>query len=323
MAPKFSRIVFDLDGVVYRGHTPIAGAAEAVERIRAAGMRVSFLTNNATRSRLDLRKRLAQFGVKTEVSDIMTSAYATACYLKSLKPQAREVFVVGEEGLREEIRQAGLTVLPGVLEGEEASATTFSRIPSEKTARKADVLVCGLDRQITYAKLASALEVLHSGAKWIACNLDPTLPMEKGVHPGSGSLVASLAYAAGEMKQGGKGAGKRAGLAERSPSFGARLSNIILREPDYVVGKPNPYMLELLLKGKSETGAERAGNRSSVLFAGDRLDMDIGFANTAGLSSMLVLTGVGTKEEAKKAKGHLKPRYILSSVADVPEWLGI
>ncbi|MFH1095306.1 MAG: HAD-IIA family hydrolase [Candidatus Micrarchaeota archaeon] len=316
MAPKFSRIVFDLDGVIYRGHTPIAGAAEAVERIRAAGMRVSFLTNNATRSRLDLKKRLSRFGVEADVSDIMTSAYATARYLKSLKPRAREVFVVGEEGLREEIRQAGLPLLPGVLDGEQASATTFSRIPSEKTARNADVLVCGLDRQITYAKLASALEVLHSGAKWIACNLDPTLPMETGAHPGSGSLIASLAYAAGKIRHGKE----EAGSPRRA---GAHLSNIILHEPDYVVGKPNPYMLELLLGGKNGAGAGRAGNRPSVLFVGDRLDMDIGFANTAGLSSMLVLTGVSTKEEAKKAKGHLKPRYILSSVADVPEWLGI
>ncbi len=330
-APDFQHVIFDLDGVVYRGRAPILGAAEAIERIRAAGIRVSFLTNNATRSRKDLRGRLARLGVKAETADIMTSAYATACYMKSLKPRPKKVFVVGEEGLRHELREAGLALLPPVLVGEKASATTFSSIRSESIAKKAGVLVSGLDRKINYAKLASALEVLHSGAKWIACNLDPTLPMEKGVHPGAGSLVASLAYAAGKIRP-----GKSGKQAARLP--GARLANIILREPDFVVGKPNHYMLDLLLGGKgggrtgrsdtrpSETEgteASRSDARQSVLFVGDRLDMDIGFANTAGLSSMLVLSGVGTKEEAQKAKGHLKPEYILPSIADVPDGLGI
>ena len=174
------------------------------------------------------------------------------------------------------------------------------------------MLVTGLDRHVTYEKLAAALDVLNAGAKWVACNLDPTLPMENGAHPGSGGVSACLAYATGEVKQDTQGA--KPGAARRA---GAYFSNIILREPDQVVGKPNSYMLDLLCAGCKKSG------RKTILFVGDRLDMDIAFAHTAGLSSLLVLSGVAKKEEAKKAKGVLKPDAVLNSVADLPKWLGL
>jgi len=174
------------------------------------------------------------------------------------------------------------------------------------------VLVSGLDRHATYSKLAAALDVLNSGAKWVACNLDPTLPMENGAHPGSGSIGICLAYGAGKVKNDGRG--KCGRQARRT---GACFSNIILREPDIVVGKPNPYMLDLLCAKSSGC------KRSSILFVGDRLDMDIAFANSAGLSSMLVLSGVTKEKEAGMAKGLLKPDTIIRSVADLPKWLGL
>ncbi|MCL6089001.1 MAG: HAD-IIA family hydrolase [Candidatus Marsarchaeota archaeon] len=301
---SFSRLIFDLDGVLYRGHTPIAGAAGAMARIRKAGYSVAFITNNATRSRAQLQKRLAKMGIEARRDEIMTSAYAAACYLKSLKPKPRAVYALGERGLRNELRSAGFALLPLCLTGERAPATTFSRLSPSERHPPAHVLVSGLDRHVTYEKLAAALDVLNAGAKWVACNLDPTLPMENGVHPGSGGVGACLAYAAGKVKE-----TKRAG--------GAAFSNIILREPDIVVGKPNIRMLELLCAGC------RPSERRSILFVGDRLDMDIAFANAAGLSSLLVLSGVAKKEDAKKAKGGLRPGAVLNSVAQLPEWLGI
>lgn len=304
MSRAYSRIIFDLDGVLYRGHTPIPGAAAALDKIRAAGYSVSFITNNATRSRAQLQKRLASMGIHASVDEIMTSAYAAALYLKEMRPKPRAVYALGERGLRNELRSAGFDVLPLRLRGEKEGATTFSHLPPSELHPSSHVLVSGLDRYVTYIKLAAALDVLNSGAKWVACNLDPTLPMENGAHPGSGGVSVSLAYAAGKVK----GAG-RAG--------GAAFSNIILREPDIVVGKPNSYMLDLLCE------ACKKSERKKILFVGDRLDMDIAFANSAGLSSLLVLSGVAKKEEAKKAKGELKPGAILDSAADLPKWLGL
>ncbi len=303
--PKpFSRIIFDLDGVIYRGHTPIPGAAAALDKIRAAGYSIAFITNNATRSRAQLQKRLAKMGVNARREEIMTSAYAAARYLQQMKPRPARVYALGERGLRNELRSAGFNLLPLCLSGECGSATTFSRLPKSERNPHASVLVSGLDRYVTYTKLAAALDVLNSGAKWVASNLDPTLPMENGVHPGSGGVSVSLAYSAGRVKSTNRAAG-------------SAFSNIIMREPDFVVGKPNSYMLDLLCTDCSKPA------RHKFLFVGDRLDMDIAFANSAGLSSLLVLTGVAKKEDAKKAKGVLKPGAVLASVADLPKWLGL
>ena len=310
MPRTYSRIIFDLDGVLYRGHTSIPGAANALDKIRAAGIAVAFITNNATRSRAQLRKRLAKMGIHSSIDEIMTSAYAAACYLKQMRPRPSRVYALGERGLRNELRSAGFNLLPLCLTDECGSATTFSRLPVSERNPHASVLVTGLDRFVTYTKLAAALDVLNSGAKWVATNLDPTLPMENGVHPGSGGVSVTLAYSAGKVKQDDP----RAGSARRA---GAYFSNIVLREPDIVVGKPNTYMLDLLC-----TDCRKSARRT-ILFVGDRLDMDIVFAHAAGLSSLLVLSGVSKKEEAKKAKGVLKPEVVLASVADLPKWLGI
>lgn len=287
-ASKFTvkKIIFDLDGVLYRGHTPIGGAAEAIEKIRSAKIHVSFLTNNATRSRRQLQRRLSKFGIRAKLSEIMTSAFATAHYLNSLKPKPKRIFVVGEKGLRSELHSAGFILLPLTIFGEKPSSTTFSHLSSSKAAKKADILASGLDRKVTYAKLASALEVLDDGAKWVACNMDPTLPMENGSHPGSGAIVAAISYAAG-------------------------------KNPDFVVGKPNLYMLRLLI------GKMPKRKSGEILFVGDRLDIDISFANSANLTSILVLSGVSGEKDAKNAKGKLKPDYVLNSVRDLPEFLKI
>ncbi len=302
----YSRLIFDMDGVLYRGHTPIPGAAKALDKIREAGYPVSFITNNATRSRAQLHARMRKMGMKAQVDEIMTSAYAAACFLKKMKPKTKAVYVIGERGLRNELRSAGFSVLPFKLGGEKVSSTTFSKLSKAELHPAARVLVTGLDRHVTYAKLAAGLDVLNAGATWVACNLDPSLPMENGMHPGSGAIGACLAYGAGKVRQ-----------EERKS--GSKFSNIILREPDIVVGKPNTFMLDLLCdkkKGKKE-------NLHNILFVGDRLDMDISFANSAGLSSLLVLTGVATREEGKRAKGLLRPGAILPSIADLPKWLGI
>ncbi|VVB56647.1 Phosphoglycolate phosphatase [uncultured archaeon] len=310
---NFSRIIFDMDGVLYRGHTPIPGAAQALDKIRQAGYPISFVTNNATRSRAELQRRMKKMGIRAHPDEIMTSAYAAGCYLKGMKQKPKSVYVIGERGLKNELRSAGFSVLPLHLRGERESTTTFSRLSNSELHPASHVLVSGLDRHLTYAKLAAGLDMLNAGASWVACNLDPTLPMENGVHPGSGSLGACLAYAAGQVRPDEPGRRGRPGARKA----GAHFSNIILREPDVVVGKPTTYMLDMICKKCSPA------QRRSILFVGDRLDMDIAFASAGGLSSLLVLSGVAKKEEAKRAKGSLKPGAILNSVAELPKWLGV
>jgi phosphoglycolate/pyridoxal phosphate phosphatase family enzyme len=173
-------IVFDLDGVVYRGEVALPGAVTTLNRLAAEGHSLFYLTNNATRSRSDYAHKLVRFGIPCDPEQVMTSAHATALYLKSEGGAGRKVFVVGERGLIEEMEWAGLTVVP---------------VESED---RADFVVAGLDKGFNYAKLARAYREIKAGAAFIATNRDPTYPLEEGVEiPGGGTMVVAIEYATG------------------------------------------------------------------------------------------------------------------------------
>ena len=178
--------VFDLDGVMYLGDTPIPYATETVERLSSAGKRVYFLTNNSGKTRHSYRDKLLQVnGLEVPVDTIYTSAYATALYLRDHRAAAgRTVFVIGEAGLAQELEETG---------GLRAVTVPFLRPSSE-----IDFVVVGIDRNFTYEKLRYAHEAVTQGhAEFIATNRDATFPMEHGEIPGGGSLVASVATACG------------------------------------------------------------------------------------------------------------------------------
>jgi len=148
---------------------------------------------------------------------------------------------------------------------------------SEALSGLVDAVIIGLDRNVTYSKLNAAYKAISDGALFIASNKDPTFPLERDSRaPGAGAIVAALEVSLG-------------------------------REPDFVAGKPNPWMVKIAL-----------GERSSVnaIVIGDRLETDILMANLAGIDSILVLTGVATREDEKKAKKDMKPTCILSNLIE-------
>ncbi|RLE98642.1 MAG: hypothetical protein DRJ57_03430 [Thermoprotei archaeon] len=230
---KFKAFLLDCDGVLWLGGRPIRSALKAVEGLREAGREVLYVTNNSTRSRRGYVRRLRRMGFEASLSDIFCSSYVTARYLEG---RAERAFVVGEAGLVEELAARGVEVL--------------GLDPDER----ADCVVVGLDRGLTYEKLAVALAHLRRGALFVATNRDSTLPSEAGELPGAGAIVAALEEAAG-------------------------------RRVDVEVGKPSPLIFEAVLK-------ERGLSRDEVLVIGDRLDTDVEGARRAGLASALVLTGV-------------------------------
>lgn len=172
--------IFDLDGVVYLGHTPIPGAIEALNRLREEGHALYFLTNNSTARRQDYVDRIARMGYQTDQDHVVTSAYATGLYLKAAGAEGKSVFVVGESGLAAEMEMAGL------------------RVVTLEDDSPADYVVAGLDRQLTYAKLLRAhREILENGARFVATNRDATYPMETGTIPGGGAIVAPIECSTG------------------------------------------------------------------------------------------------------------------------------
>jgi phosphoglycolate/pyridoxal phosphate phosphatase family enzyme len=173
-------LIFDLDGVVYLGDTPIPGAIESLHRLARAGHQLYFLTNNSTRSRRNYADKLTAMGFPTSPEQVMTSAYATGLYLRSIGAEGKSVYVVGESGLREEMALAGL------------------RVVDLDDLSPADYVVAGLDRQLTYAKLSRAhYEITLNGATFVATNRDATYPMETGEIPGGGAMVAPIEYSTG------------------------------------------------------------------------------------------------------------------------------
>jgi glycerol 3-phosphatase-2 len=178
LATAYDVALLDLDGVVYRGPHPIPGASRAIERARAAGMRVAFITNNALRSPAEVAEHLRSLGVPAVDTDVVTSAQAAARLLAARLPAGARVLVAGGAGLRAEIRAVGLQVVERADDGPAA-------------------VVQGYDPQLSYARLAEAALAVRAGAWWVASNIDATIPTDRGLLPGNGALVALVRTATG------------------------------------------------------------------------------------------------------------------------------
>lgn len=174
---RYDLLLADLDGTLYQGRAAIPGAVDAVRAAADRGVRTVYVTNNAARSPGDVAVHLAELGYPAGADDVATSSQAAAALLTEQLPDGAKVLVVGTAALAAEITAAGLTPVD--------------------SADGATAVVQGLDPQLRYATLAEACIALRAGAAWVACNIDPTLPSERGPLPGNGSLVAVLRTATG------------------------------------------------------------------------------------------------------------------------------
>ncbi len=177
-AAHIKALIFDLDGVIYRGHTPLPGAGEVTGWLRSHDYQVYYFTNNSTKTRDSYVELLAGYGVTTDVEHIVTSASLTARYFADNGLLPATVLVVGEAGLPAELREVGV------------------RVVRRRGRRPIDYVVVGMDRKFTYRKLHEAQQAILAGAKFIATNRDATYPVEGNVIPGGGSIVAAVAAAA-------------------------------------------------------------------------------------------------------------------------------
>ena len=175
--------IFDLDGVIWRGHTPIPGAVEAVLALRTSGRRCFYATNNSRLSQPEFAQRLRAIGLELQDDEVITSSIATAWHISS-QHEKFTAYVVGEHGIKGELEKIGGTILSE----EEADIT-----------QSVDIVVVGIDRFFSYEKLRLAQKFLLRGAKFIATNSDWTFPTEDGVVPGAGSIVAAV-EAASQIK---------------------------------------------------------------------------------------------------------------------------
>ena len=182
-------LLVDLDGVVYRGVEPVAGVADVLADRVARGDDVVYVTNNSMHYRADYVARLSEMGAPVSEDRVVSSARATALYLRDEAPEVRRVLVVGAGGLERELRDVGLEV---VTSAHAATRVSQEQIDGFEAAGRPDAVVVGLDPQLTYLRLAVAADAIRAGAKFVATNRDPVYPTERGLRPGAGSIVAAI-----------------------------------------------------------------------------------------------------------------------------------
>ena len=170
--------LLDLDGVVYLGGAAIPGAAEALRKADAAGMRLAYVTNNAFRTPAAIAALLTSFGVPAAPEDVVTSAQAAARLLAERLPAGAPVLVIGGSGLRMALRERGLR-------------------PVSTAAEQPRAVVQGYSPDVSYSMLAEGGLAVAAGALFVASNGDLTLPSRRGRQPGNGSLIQVITTATG------------------------------------------------------------------------------------------------------------------------------
>ena len=172
----YDALLLDLDGTVYRGGEPVPGAEYAVSAARENGVAVRFVTNNASRAPGEVSAHLTEMGIAADPAEVSTSGQAGAAVLAGRLAPGDEVLVIGSDALADEVVKVGLTVV---------------RLAGPKVR----AVLQGLSPKTAWADLAEACVAIRGGALWVACNVDRTLPTDRGLLPGNGSLVHALRVA--------------------------------------------------------------------------------------------------------------------------------
>lgn len=178
LADRYDLALVDLDGVAYRGHDPIPGASDGLAGARARGMRLIFITNNASREPESVAAQLSGLSIPTEPAEVMTAAQAAAGVLATRLAPGAKVLVVGGAGLLTAVQAAGFVVVTSADD-------------------KPDAVAQGFAPELGWTQLAEAAYAVERGAWHVASNLDLSLPTARGLAPGNGSLVAAVQAATG------------------------------------------------------------------------------------------------------------------------------
>ncbi len=263
-------LIIDMDGVLWHGEQPLPGLVPFFQLLRDKKLPFILATNNAGMTQDEYVAKLARMGVAVAQSEILTSSMATALYLaQQHNPAETKVFVIGAEGARRPLLEKGFTL------------TDIYEINTSETPNAgADIVVCGLDKNLSWDKLATATLNIRAGAKFVGTNADVTLPTERGITHGNGAILAAIQAA-----------------TDVAPT---------------VVGKPEPIMYQQAIALLGVDPAE-------TIAIGDRLNTDILGAVNAGIRSLLVLTGISTREELTTLD--YAPTWIMEDIQEVTEKL--
>lgn len=246
--------LIDLDGTLYRGNEVIPYAQAFIAKLVMDQLPFLLVTNNSSRTPEQVSNHLRELGITVSPESIYTSSGAAVQYIQEHQA-ARRVAVIGEAGLRSTLTDSGFIL----------------------TEDQPEILVQGIDREFTYAKLTAAVRFLSAGASFVLTNPDLLLPSHTGLLPGAGSIAASITAASGV-----------------SP---------------VIIGKPSPIIMNYAIR-KLGLAAE------NVWVIGDNILTDIQGGALAGCKTALVLTGVATPDNVidQLARTDVKPDLICNDL---------
>lgn len=227
-------LVSDLDGTLLAGNRAQPGLAQFIAFLRRAGIGLRVVTNSSVRTPAEFSEKLAAAGVRVDADEILTSAVAAGDYLAARLPAGAPVYVIGESGLSGALAAAGFRI-------------------SQDSRERAAAVVVGGDRSVSHDKLKHAIRHVRAGALFVGTNPDLLVPVEDGLAPEAGVLLAAIAAGAGVAP--------------------------------VVIGKPER---PLLLQAMAAMGSEAA----NTAILGDRLDTDILGGQRLGMAAILVRTGI-------------------------------
>ena len=246
--------ICDMDGVIYHGNQILPGVREFIQWMQDENKEYLFLTNNSGYTPRELNQKLARMGLDVPEEHFYTSALATAAFLRQQAPGC-SVFAIGEAGLLNALYDAGVTM----------------------NDVNPDYVVVGEGRAYSLDTLTKATNLVMNGAKLIGANSDVSGPIENGIAPACGALVAPIEMATGRKA--------------------------------YFCGKPNPLMMR--------TGLRLLGCHSAeAVMIGDRMDTDVISGMESGMSTVLVLSGVSTRETLDTYA--YRPSIVQNGVGDIP-----
>lgn len=243
-------LIIDMDGVLWHGNNPINGLVEFFSTLNELSIPYVLATNNASLTQQQYVDKLAKMNVTMPIDRILTSSMATVNYLlEHLPSEKRRVFVIGEDGLRQPLLDNGFLLTDNY---------QVNQTDKGITNQGADFVVSGLDRSLTWDKLATATLNINAGAAFYATNADTSLPTELGDVMGNGGILAALEAVTGIKA--------------------------------ISIGKPEPILYQQALALLGTT-------KDNTIAIGDRLNTDILGAVNAGMRSIMVLTGISSEQD--------------------------
>lgn len=231
LAEAYDVALLDLDGVIYVGEDAVPHAAAALADCRARGMRLAFVTNNASRPPGAVAEQLTAMGVAAAATEVVTSAQAAARLLAEMLPAGSRVLVVGGAGLADALAEQGLI-----------GVTEFSAEPA--------AVVQGFHPDLDWRRLAEGSYAITAGLPWVASNADLTLPTPQGRAPGNGAFIELLKLTTG-----------------RTPVVAGKPEPPMHREAVLRSGARRPLVVGDRLDTDIE-GAQRAGVDSLLVLTG-------------------------------------------------------